>query len=85
MGMIGNNLAQGLISGVNIQDGTVDTPDLKTAAVTTAKLADWTQLSDSPLSAEQKSAWAAYRQALRDVTAQDQFPLNVVWPEQPTE
>lgn len=28
---------------------------------------DWTQLPDSPLSAEQRLAWAAYRQALRDL------------------
>jgi hypothetical protein len=40
MGMIGNSLAQGLISGANIQDGTVDTPDLKDSAVTTAKITD---------------------------------------------
>jgi len=30
---------------------------------------DWTQFSDSPLSAEQKQAWATYRQALRDLPA----------------
>lgn len=40
MGMIGNTLAQGLISGANIVDGTVDTPDLKDGAVTTAKITD---------------------------------------------
>lgn len=28
---------------------------------------DWTQMADSPLSDEQKTAWAAYRQALRDL------------------
>jgi len=38
MGMIGNTLAQGLISGANIVDGTVDTVDIKDAAVTPAKL-----------------------------------------------
>ena len=31
------------------------------------KLCDWTQLPDAPLSEEQKSAWNAYRQALRDL------------------
>jgi hypothetical protein len=41
---------------------------------------DWTQLPDSPADHE---AWAAYRQALRDVTAQAGFPWDVVWPEQP--
>lgn len=27
--------------------------------------------------------WAAYRQALRDVTAQDGFPYTIVWPKDP--
>ena len=30
---------------------------------------DWTQLSDCPLTPEQRVAWAAYRQALRDLPA----------------
>jgi hypothetical protein len=41
---------------------------------------DWTQLTDAPVDA---TAWATYRQALRDVTAQAGFPWEVVWPEQP--
>lgn len=28
-------------------------------------------------------AWAAYRQALRDVPEQEGFPLSIVWPEKP--
>tara|TARA_R100000426_G_scaffold66932_1_gene46647 strand:- start:39 stop:290 length:252 start_codon:yes stop_codon:yes gene_type:complete len=28
---------------------------------------DWTQIPDSPLTAEKKTEWATYRQALRDV------------------
>jgi hypothetical protein len=50
-----------------------------------AKLAacDWTQIADAPLSAEVKAAWATYRQALRDVTAQETFPASVTWPEEP--
>lgn len=39
MGMIGNTLAQGLVSGANILDGTVDTADVKDSAVTAGKLA----------------------------------------------
>ena len=48
----------------------------------TIKLAesDWTQLPDSPVD---KDAWAAYRQALRDITAQEGFPWDVQWPEMP--
>lgn len=30
---------------------------------------DWTQFNDSPLTAEQKGAWATYRQQLRDFPA----------------
>ncbi len=41
---------------------------------------DWTQLPDVPLATKQ--AWAAYRQALRDVTLQPD-PFNIVWPVSP--
>ena len=29
------------------------------------------------------TAWASYRQALRDITAQEGFPYNVTWPTKP--
>ena len=41
---------------------------------------DWTQVADAPVD---KAAWAAYRQALRDITTQPGFPWTVTWPEQP--
>lgn len=41
---------------------------------------DWTQLADSTAD---KPAWATYRQALRDITAQAGFPWTVEWPTQP--
>lgn len=41
---------------------------------------DWTQLADSTAD---KAAWATYRQALRDVTAQAGFPWTIDWPTQP--
>lgn len=45
---------------------------------------DWTQLTDSPLSAEQKTAWATYRQSLRDIPNNDELmPDNLVWPTEP--
>jgi hypothetical protein len=47
------------------------------------KSSDWTQSPDSPLSAEEKSQWAAYRQAWRDITSQNGFPDNVVIPMPP--
>ena len=47
-------------------------------------LSDWTQLADAPLTTEQKQAWAEYRQALRDVPEQTDFPDAVAWPTAPS-
>ena len=44
---------------------------------------DWTQLADAQLSAEKRATWAAYRQALRDVPTQADFPWEVTWPVKP--
>lgn len=44
---------------------------------------DWTQIPDTPLTATQRIAWAAYRQALRDVPAQAGFPASITWPVSP--
>jgi len=44
------------------------------------KECDWTQVADAPVD---QAAWATYRQALRDVTAQTGFPWTVEWPTQP--
>ena len=41
---------------------------------------DWTQVQDAPVD---KEVWKAYRQALRDITKQSEFPFNVVWPTEP--
>lgn len=41
---------------------------------------DWTQVADAPVD---QQAWATYRQALRDVTQQPEFPLEIIWPTQP--
>ena len=44
------------------------------------KDSDWTQVADAPVD---KDAWATYRQTLRDVTSQEGFPFNVVFPNPP--
>lgn len=41
---------------------------------------DWTQLADAPVD---KAAWAAYRQALRDIPSQPGFPTTIDWPQEP--
>jgi hypothetical protein len=44
------------------------------------KGSDWTQVADAPVD---QAAWATYRQALRDITAQPGFPWTVTWPDAP--
>jgi len=40
---------------------------------------DWLGMSDVTMS----TAWATYRQALRDVPGQSGFPNNITWPDEP--
>ncbi len=44
---------------------------------------DWTQLGDAGLTTDCLQSFREYRQALRDVTAQPDFPLEVSWPLKP--
>ena len=44
---------------------------------------DWTQMPDSPFDDSTKASWATYRTALRDISAQTDFPTNVTWPTAP--
>lgn len=41
---------------------------------------DWTQLPDTVVD---KSVWATYRQQLREISTQPNFPWEVTWPEEP--
>jgi hypothetical protein len=41
---------------------------------------DWTQVADSQVD---KEAWATYRQALRDLPAQNADPRKIVFPSRP--
>jgi hypothetical protein len=41
---------------------------------------DWTQLADA---SGDKAAWSAYRQQLRDLPTQPNFPHDTVWPTKP--
>ena len=46
-------------------------------------LTDWTQVTDSPLTSEQRSAWAVYRQNLRDLPQTYSGDGNIPWPALP--
>ena len=44
---------------------------------------DWTQSNDVSLSND--AEWKTYRQALRNITTQENFPTDVTFPTKPTE
>ena len=46
------------------------------------KISDWTQGSDVPDAI--KTAWATYRQQLRDLPANTSDPNNPIWPTEPS-
>ncbi|HMM21085.1 MAG TPA: tail fiber assembly protein [Selenomonadales bacterium] len=46
-------------------------------------MCDWAQLADAPLTGEQKAAWQAYRQVLRDLPENTIDPTRPEWPELP--
>ena len=44
---------------------------------------DWRVIKAVEMSTSVPIEWAAYRQALRDVTAQEGFPWTITWPDAP--
>jgi hypothetical protein len=89
-GQIVEELTPAEIGGVWTQQwiaraATQDETDQKASDVRTQRnellyQCDWTQLADSSVD---KTAWANYRQQLRDVPQQAGFPWEVVWPTPP--
>jgi len=47
------------------------------------KESDWRVIRSAETGVALDSTWATYRQALRDVSTQEGFPHNVVWPTKP--
>jgi hypothetical protein len=54
--------------------------NVRTERTQKLKDSDWTQITDSTAD---KTAWATYRQALRDITSASGFPWTMTWPETP--
>ena len=46
---------------------------------------DWSQFADAPLTDDQRAAWRAYRQALRDLPETTPDLAAIEWPVTPTE
>ena len=54
--------------------------EIRTERDTKLTESDWTQVADAPVD---QTAWATYRQALRDIPEQAGFPTEVNWPTAP--
>lgn len=57
--------------------------EVKTRRLQLLAVSDWTQNNDTPLSEEDVQKWKEYRQQLRDITDQEGYPFNIVWPIKP--
>lgn len=44
---------------------------------------DWTDTVSASTRLENYNEWQFYRQQLRDITTQEGYPFNVIWPTQP--
>ncbi|CAB5206973.1 Phage tail assembly chaperone protein [uncultured Caudovirales phage] len=67
-----------------IGDAVIASSQALAKRLTLLEQSDWTQIPNNPLATEQQTAWATYRQELRDITAQSGYPFNVIWPTPPT-
>lgn len=67
-------------AAVNIMKDATQAANVRQQRNDKLKDSDWTQVADAPVD---QAAWAAYRQALRDITAQAGFPWTVTWPDAP--
>ena len=73
-------------TGLFYRDGVrVDTMHVRDMRDYMLRSSDLAMMSDYPCSEAERTAWLAYRQALRDITEQEGYPESIVWPERPDE
>jgi hypothetical protein len=79
--------AQPIINAVNLAQWAIDElfSVLRVERTNRLTVSDWTHMSDVTISSETLSAWAVYRQTLRDLPANTVDPANPVWPASPTD
>jgi hypothetical protein len=72
-------------SAVSYTQDEIDQRWVKVRADRNLKLtrSDYTQMSDAPLTTQEKSDWATYRQALRDLPQNTANPFDVSFPTRP--
>lgn len=69
-----------IIRPLTEQERLIKAEEVRTQRNNKLNRCDWTQVLDAPVD---RAAWAAYRQALRDITSQSGFPFDVDWPVEP--
>lgn len=59
--------------------------DIKLLRNTLLLQSDWTDTVSAPtrLGSEKYTAWQTYRQQLRDITSQQGYPYQIIWPQPP--
>lgn len=69
--------------GTTWTERTVSVDELRIIRDVLLSTSDFTQLADSPLTGEQKTAWATYRQELRDLPGSYIPVADPVYPTEP--
>ena len=78
------NIGDTYADGVFYRDGErVDTLFARAIRDGMLQACDYRMMPDFPCSEAARAAWAAYRQALRDVPQQEGFPETIEWPQAP--
>ena len=72
---------QFLVRGYNFDELQAQFAKVRQQRIQLLKACDWTQITDYDLGAD-RDAWAAYRQALRDL-ADAANPFDLTWPQPP--
>jgi len=75
--VIGDTVVNGVIPEMEAREAGEHIRTLRLERNRLLKESDWTQLADAPVD---KAAWATYRQELRDLPTQENFPDNIVYP-----
>jgi hypothetical protein len=79
--------AQSIIDAVDLAQWVIDEQFSVLRAERTNRLtaSDWTHMSDVTISDATLSAWAVYRQTLRDLPANTVDPAHPIWPTSPAD
>lgn len=79
-----NSVAENSKEYVNVIKETLSS-DIRNQRDSLLKSSDWVVTMSIETHSTIPTEWTLYRQALRDITGQDEFPYNIEWPSKPGE